>query len=426
MAEETKVTAVEVEEPKTRAEKEEAVAEKAGMPIDKDGVYKLDLDKFNQENKQEDAVQEQSTDEVPVRDESKTSEEVREGNVEATDEKPAGEEVGNEDVRDKETPIIEEVTDETTETNTTDETGVDRSAEVADTTPEQEEVLQKTETQEPVDLPENIQNVIDFMKDTGGTLEDYVKLNNDFSNVDDNTLMVEYYKKTKPHLSYDEIAFLMDDKFSVDESLDTDKDVKRKQLALKEEVANAKNFFKSQKDQYYKEVKLGSKLLPEQQKAIEFFNRYNEEQKTAEELLQKQTSHFDNETNKVFNSEFKGFNFKVGDKKYRFNVSDVNKIKETQADLFNVFNKYVNKDTNLLGDAAGYHKALFAASNPDALANHFYEQGKAEAIKEMSASAKNINMDPRKTSQTIETGGTQVRVVGGLDSSKLKLKLKNY
>jgi len=421
MAEETKVTAVEVEEPKTRAEKEEAVAEKAGMPIDKDGVYKLDLDKFNQENKQEDAVQEQSTDEVPVQDAPANSEEVVE-EVQAETKEPAGE--SNADVQ--ETPIIEEVTDETTETNTTDETGVDGSTEVANTIPEQEEVLQKTETQEPVDLPENIQNVVDFMKDTGGTLEDYVKLNNDFSNVDDNTLMVEYYKKTKPHLSYDEIAFLMDDKFSVDESLDTDKDVKRKQLALKEEVANAKNFFKSQKDQYYKEVKLGSKLLPEQQKAIEFFNRYNEEQKTAEELLQKQTSHFDNETKKVFNSEFKGFNFKVGDKKYRFNVSDVNKTKETQADLFNVFNKYVNKDTNLLGDAAGYHKALFAASNPDALANHFYEQGKAEAIKEMSASAKNINMDPRKTSQTIETGGTQVRVVGGLDSSKLKLKLKNY
>jgi hypothetical protein len=421
MAEEIKVTAVEVEEPKTRAEKEEAVAEKAGMPIDKDGVYKLDLDKFNQENKQEDAVQEQSTDEVPVQDAPANSEEVVE-EVQAETKEPAGE--SNADVQ--ETPIIEEVTDETTETNTTDETGVDGSTEVADTIPEQEEVLQKTETQEPVDLPENIQNVVDFMKDTGGTLEDYVKLNNDFSNVDDNTLMVEYYKKTKPHLSYDEIAFLMDDKFSVDESLDTDKDVKRKQLALKEEVANAKNFFKSQKDQYYKEVKLGSKLLPEQQKAIEFFNRYNEEQKTAEELLQKQTSHFDNETKKVFNSEFKGFNFKVGDKKYRFNVSDVNKTKETQADLFNVFNKYVNKDTNLLGDAAGYHKALFAASNPDALANHFYEQGKAEAIKEMSASAKNINMDPRKTSQTIETGGTQVRVVGGLDSSKLKLKLKNY
>ena len=183
---------------------------------------------------------------------------------------------------------------------------MDGSTEVADPAPEQEEVLSEEKTQEPVNLPENIEDLVNFMQETGGTIEDYVALNTDFSNVDDNTLMVEYYKKTKPHLSYDEIAFLMEDKFSIDEELDTDRDVKRKQLAQKEEIAKAKNFFNSQKDQYYKEVKLSSNLLPEQQKAVDFFNRYNEEQKTAEELLQKQTSHFDNETSKVFNSEFKG------------------------------------------------------------------------------------------------------------------------
>ena len=342
--------------------------------------------------------------------------------VQAETKEPAGE--SDADVQ--ETPIIEEITDETNETNTTDETGVDGSAEAADPAPEQEEVLQKTETQEPVDLPENIQDLVDFMNETGGTLEDYVKLNADYSNTDDNTLLVEYYKKTKPHLSYDEIAFLMEDKFSIDEELDTDKDVKRKKLALKEEVANAKNFLTSQKDQYYKEVKLGSKLLPEQQKAIDFFNRYNDEQKSAEELLQKQTSHYNSETNKVFNSEFKGFNFKVGDKRYRFNVSDVNKVKENQSDLLNVFNKYVTED-KLLTNAQDFHKSLFAASNPDAIANHFYDQGKADAIKQMTAEAKNINMDPRKTADgVVEAGGVKVRALTGDNSSKLKLKLKNY
>jgi hypothetical protein len=403
------------------AEKEETVAENAGMPIDKDGVYKLDLDKFNQENKQEDAVQEQSTDEVPVQDAPANSEEVVE-EVQAETKEPAGE--GDANVQ--ETPIIEEITDETNETNTTDDAGVDGSTEVTNATPEQEEVLQKTETQEPVDLPENIQDLVDFMNETGGTLEDYVKLNADYSNTDDNTLLVEYYKKTKPHLSYDEISFLMEDKFSIDEELDTDRDVKRKKLALKEEVANAKNFLTSQKDQYYKEVKLGSKLLPEQQKAIDFFNRYSDEQKSAEELLQKQTSHYNSETNKVFNSEFKGFNFKVGDKRYRFNVSDVNKVKENQSDLLNVFNKYVTED-KLLTNAQDFHRSLFAASNPDAIANHFYDQGKADAIKQMTAEAKNINMDPRKTADGIvEAGGVKVKALSGDNSSKLKLKLKNY
>ena len=421
MAEEVKVTAVEAEEPKSMAEQEQAVAESAGISIEEDGVYKLDLDKFNEQNQETDAVQEQSTDEVSVQDAPANSEEVVE-EVQAETKEPAGE--GDADVQ--ETPIIEEITDETNETNTTDETGMDGSTEVADATPEQEEVLQKTETQEPVDLPENIQDLVNFMNETGGTLEDYVKLNTDYSNTDDNTLLVEYYKKTKPHLSYDEIAFLMEDKFSIDEELDTDKDVKRKKLALKEEVANAKNFLTSQKDQYYKEVKLGSKLLPEQQKAIDFFNRYNDEQKSAEELLQKQTSHYNSETNKVFNSEFKGFNFKVGDKRYRFNVSDVNKVKENQSDLLNVFNKYVTED-KLLTNAQDFHKSLFAASNPDAIANHFYDQGKADAIKQMTAEAKNINMDPRKTADgVVEAGGVKVKALSGDNSSKLKLKLKNY
>ena len=169
----------------------------------------------------------------------------------------------------QETPIIEEITNETNETDTTNETGVDGSVEATDSSPEQKEVLPEKETHEPVDLPENIQDVVKFMEETGGTLEDYVKLNADYSSTDDNTLLVEYYKKTKPHLSYDEIAFLMEDKFSIDEELDTDRDVKRKKLAIKEEVANDKNFLTSQKDKYYKEVKVGSKLAHEQKKAID-------------------------------------------------------------------------------------------------------------------------------------------------------------
>ena len=406
MAEEIKVTALDAE-PKTMAEKEEAVAENAGMPITEDGVYKLDLNKFNEEN-QQDAVQEQETEDGVLRGSGENEEAGQEAEVELQ---------GVREEEKVEAPIIEEVVE--------DEQTVDEPAPVVTEEKPQEEIVEEKKEPE-INLPENIQDLVNFMNETGGTLEDYVKLNADYTGVDDNTLLVEYYKKTKPHLSYDEIAFLMEDKFSIDEELDTDRDVKRKKLALKEEVANAKNFLTSQKDQYYKEVKLGSKLLPEQQKAIEFFNRYNDEQKSAEELLQKQTSHYNSETNKVFNSEFKGFNFKVGDKRYRFNVSDVNKVKENQSDLLNVFNKYVTED-KLLTNAQDFHKSLFAASNPDAIANHFYDQGKADAIKQMTAEAKNINMDPRKTADgVVEAGGVKVRALSGDNSSKLKLKLKNY
>ena len=412
MAEDIKVSAVEAEEPKSMAEKEETVLENAGISTKEDGMYKLDLNKINEQNQQENAVQEQSTDEIPVRDESGASEEVVE-EVQAETEEPTGES----DANVQETPVLEEITDE-------QETSNDE-APVA-TEQEESKVEQVEEQKEEINLPENIQDLVKFMQETGGTLDDYVRLNADYDNTDDDTLLVEYYKQTKPHLSYDEIQFLMEDEFSYDEEIDEERTIKRKNLARKEAIANAKSFLTGLKDQYYKEVKLGSKLLPEQQKAVDFFNRYNNEQKQAEELLAKQTSHFQNETNKVFNNDFKGFNFNVGNKKYRFNVGDVNKVKENQSDLLNVFNKYVNED-KLLTDAPNFHKSLFAASNPDAIANHFYEQGKADAIKQMTAEAKNINMDPRKTADGyVEAGGVKVKALSGDNSSKLKLKLKNY
>jgi hypothetical protein len=413
MAQEIKAKAVEAEE-KSIAEKEEAVQKPSNFD-EETGVYKVNL---NEPKEEQDAVQEQKTEDGVLRGSSENEKAGQEAEVELQDVR---------EEKEIEEPVLEEITDETTETDNTDETGVDRSVEATDPTPEQKEVLseEKTQEQKPeVEYPENMMDLVKFMNETGGTIEDYVRLNADYTNVDENTLLVEYYKQTKPHLSYDEIQFLMEDNFSFDQEVDEEREIKRKKLALKEEVANAKNFLTGLKDQYYKEVKLGSKLLPEQQKAIEFFNRYNEEQKSAEELLQKQTTHFEQETSKVFNNDFKGFNFKVGDKKYRFNVKDINKVKSQN--ISNVFDKFVNEDS-LLTNSADFHKALFAASNADSIANHFYEQGKADAIKQITADAKNINMDPRKTSDGyVEAGGVKVKAISGNNDSGLKIKLKNY
>jgi hypothetical protein len=404
MAEDIKVSAVD-EQPKSIAEKEETVLENAGISTKEDGMYKLDLNKINEQNQQEDAVQEQSTDESVLRGSSENEEAGQKAEVEL------------QEVQQEETPIVEEITDE-------QETSNDETAVAAEQKESEVEPVEETEVKEELNLPENIQDLIKFMEETGGSLEDYTRLNADYSNVDDNTLLTEYYKQTKPHLSYDEIQFLMEDEFSFDEEIDEERIIKRKKLAHKEAVANAKDFLTGLKDQYYKEVKLGSKLAPEQQKAIDFFNRYNNEQKSADELLAKQTAHFEQETSKVFNDNFKGFNFTVGDKKYRFNVKDVSKLKSQN--LSNVFDKYVNENS-LLDNAADFHKALFAASNSDAIANHFYEQGKADAIKQMTAEAKNINMDPRKTADGyVEAGGIKVKAISGDNNSGLKVKLKNY
>ena len=277
-----------------------------------------------------------------------------------------------------------------------------------------------------VELPENVEELVKFMNETGGTLEDYVRLNADYSNVDGEALLREYYKSTKPHLSSDEVNFMLEDNFKYDEQVDEPRDIKRKQLAYKEAVAQAKNHLDGLKAQYYKEVKLGSKLAPEQQKAIDFFNRYNKEQAQVTELTAKQQKHFNQQTDQVFNEKFKGFDFQVGDKKYRYNVKDAQQTREAQSDVLNVFSKYIDKN-NMLQDAKGYHKSLFAARNADALANHFYEQGKADAIKQLTSEAKNINVDGRKTSDgVVNVGGQKVKVISGDNSSSRKFKLKNY
>ena len=418
MSEKIKAKVIDAEEPSIQ-EKEEIVQKNAGFDKES-GVYKVDLSKppvtEEQTKDKTDAVQEQSADEVPVRDESEPSEEVVEEVQNESEESSEQKEEEEKEI------VLQEITDET---DTTDEAGMDGSDEATNAAPEQEEVLQKEEAQEQVDYPENIMDLVKFMNETGGTLEDYVALNKDYEKFENMDLLHEYYTQAKPHLSVDEIAFLIDDKFSFDEEVDDPKDIKRKKLAFKEEVAQAKNHLEGTKANYYKEIKAGARLTPEQQKAMDFFNRYNEESAEQEKTTQSQRNVFDNKTKSLFNNQFKGFEYNVGDKRYRFNIKNVNEVKETQSDINNFVKRFLN-EKNEMKDAAGYHKSLFTAMNADAIANHFYEQGKADAIKTSVKSAKNINMDPRSSHQEIEVGGIKARVISGDDSSKLKLKLKNY
>jgi hypothetical protein len=191
-------------------------------------------------------------------------------------------------------------------------------------------------------------------------------------------------------------------------------------LAHKEAVANAKNFLTGLKDKYYKEVKLGSKLLSDQQKAVDFFNRYNKEQ----EGVQQRSDVFNKKTNEVFTDQFKGFEYSIGEKRFRFNVKDVDKVKNNQSNINNFVKPFLNKN-NEMDNAKAYHKSLFTAMNADAVANHFYQQGKADAMKESVAKAKNVNMDPRQqfTGQ-VEAGGMKVRAITGDNANKLRVKIK--
>tara|TARA_R110002072_G_scaffold54882_4_gene143521 strand:- start:875 stop:2098 length:1224 start_codon:yes stop_codon:yes gene_type:complete len=366
-----------------------------------DDIIKVDLSKPKEEEKVENVVEEQE----PVAEEPTTSEAVGEQNPESEPEQESEKQVPE----DEQDSVLSEVTEEEVQEQT------------EELTDKVEEAVKEQE-QTGVDLPENIQKVVDFMNETGGDLQDYVKLNQDYSKLNDNFLLAEYYRQTKPHLSQDEVSFLMEDTFSYDEEVDEERDIKRKKLALKEQVANARVHLDGLKSKYYEEIKMGSKLAPEQQKAVDFFNRYNQETEESNKLAEKQKSIFLNKTNQVFNDQFKGFDYDVGDKKYRFNVKESDKVKETQSDINNFVKKFLNKN-NEVEDAKGYHKSLFTAMNPDAVAKHFYDQGKADAIKDSVTKSKNISMDSRQLHGNMEAGGVKVKVLGD-DANSFKFKIK--
>ena len=376
---------------------------KAKSVAEEQTVTKVDLS--NSLKKEKDAVQKQSTDEGPVRDESKTSEEVQEGNDEKTNEEPAGE---NTSVQNDQ-PVIEEVTEEEQE-------------EVEEVAEQIEEAVAEAEaTGKPVS--EKIQKLIDFMEETGGDLQDYVKLNRDYSKDSDMNVLQEYYKQTKPHLTSEEVDFLMEDKFSFNQDEDDEKEIRRKKLALKEQVADARSHLDGQKSKYYEEIKSGVKLTTEQQKAINFFDRYNKESAETKKTAEANKRTFLNKTDQVFNKNFKGFEYNVGDKRYRFNVNNASEVKETQSDINNFVKKFLNKQ-NVIDDAKGYHKSLFTAMNADTVAKHFYEQGKADGIKATIAKDKNINTQARQAHGEVNVSGVKVRVLGE-NSNDFKFKIKN-
>ena len=382
-------------------EETQQVEESKFMSEGDDSVIKVDLSKPLTENEKP-----EETEETPT---SETDDSGVAGGDEGTPAAEEQEEVQSE-TEAQESPVLEEITDEEVEEK------------VEEVKEEIEEAIAEAEATGK-SLPENIQKLMDFMDETGGDLEDYVRLNQDYSKLDNTSLLREYYKQTKPHLDSEEIDFLMKENFSYDEDVDEDIDIRKKKIALKEQVAEAKAYLDGQKSKYYNEIKAGSKLTPEQQKAMDFFNRYNKESEETQKAVKRSSDVFEKKTNNLFNDKFKGFEYNVGDKKYRFNIKDVNGVKQAQSDINNFMSKFVDENKSL-ADAKGYHKALYTAMNPDTIAQHFYEQGKADALKNSIAKSKNVDMTPRQGHTKFEAGGIKVKVLGDT-SSDYKFKIRN-
>ena len=394
MAEETK----KVEEPKIDDKVGKLKIKKRTYSNEKNNEpTKIDLSKPQFENEE---VEKQPVDEdvVVVNPEPETKEDVVEDNkVEAKEEIK----------QDNDVPVLEEITEE----------------DLVETEEKIEEAIAEAkQTGQP--LPEKVEKLIKFMEETGGDLNDYVKLNRDISKMDDSEVLDEYYRETKSHLSPEERNYLLEDKFGFDEDEDDPKVIQRKKIALKEQVAEAKAHLDRQKSKYYEEIKAGERLTPEAKKAMDFFNRYNKDTEKQKKLTEANKKQFKLKTDSVFNKDFKGFDYQVGDKRFRFNVKNADEVKTNQSDINNFVNKFVDKESKTINDAAGYHKSLFTAMNADAVAKHFYEQGRADAIKGQVAKDKNIDMNPRKTHGEVNVGGVKYKVLGD-STDGLKLKIKN-
>ena len=408
MEENVTVNVVENKEEVSTQEKEAAVLQEAvdkgevdsNYGFQEDGVYRINVDKPPTKEK-ENAVQEQETTSVSVGDEAgdskKVDEEIRVEDKEEPEEKITPlEEIVEEPVIEEEQPIEEKIVEETVEKQ-----------------PQPQKDIK-------IEYPENIQKLVDFMQETGGSLEDYVNLNKDYSQMDNSSLVYEYYKTTKPHLDNEDINFLMQKNFSYDEETDESSDIRAKQVLFKEELYNAKKYFNDSKSKYYADLKLSKQndIPDEYVNALEYYK----EQQSEKENWNKQQKSFLEKTEKVFDNNFKGFDFQVEDKKFRFKIDNKEKVKEYQSDLKNFINEFIDKDGNL-GDASSYHKALFVGRNADKIAAHFYEQGRADAIKTQAKESKNIDMSPRADNSVITTSsGDKIRVVTGDSSDKLRIK----
>ena len=357
-------------------------------------TVKLDLSK-----KQEDAVQEPETKEVVLQ-----SDETKE------EQKLGLQEVGETHEEQKPTEESLSPVSEITEEEVKEETKIVEQE-------LKEAIRDEKVTGKP--LPENIEKLVSFMEETGGDINDYVRLNADYTNISEDVLLREYYKQTKPHLDREEIDFILEDNYSWDEDVDEERAIKKKKLAYKEEIAKARNFLEQTKSKYYDEIKLRPGVTQEQQKAMDFFNRYNKEQ----DIATQQHAEFEKRTNQMFSNEFKGFEFNVGEKRFRYGVSNPQEVAKSQSNLSHFVKKFLNEDGSVK-DHVGYHKAIYAAENADTIAKHFYEQGKADAVKDVVAKSKNINVESRTPASEgdVYVGGFKVKAISGVDSSRLKIK----
>tara|TARA_R110000868_G_scaffold17240_3_gene75905 strand:+ start:1439 stop:2584 length:1146 start_codon:yes stop_codon:yes gene_type:complete len=332
-------------------------------------------------------------------------------------------EISNENDTEKETPSSETI-DETPSLELNDENVLsyikDRyNKDISSVN----ELFEEKEANE--ELPEDVSAYLKYKKDTGRGIQDFYNLQKDYDSMEDDSVLASYYSITEEGLDAIDIQDIIEEKFNFDEELDEPRDIKKVKLAKKRELAKAKKFLNEQKDKYKMPLESSRDQLSEdQQENLNAYESYLKESKTIEEQTKKKYNYFLNKTDEVFNNEFKGFEFNVGDNNITFKPGTGEELKNVQSDVNNYINKFMDKQTGLIADPKGYHRSLAVAMNPDKFAQFFYDQGVSATVDNVSRKSKNINMDIRSAAQqTVTKDGMKIRAVGNTESGRgLKIR----
>lgn len=282
-----------------------------------------------------------------------------------------------------------------------------------------DELMEQRQVNE--ELPEDVSAYLNYKKDTGRGFDDFLKLRKDYDAIDPDSLLREYLADTQQNLDSEDIDVLMEE-YTYDEDLDEESKIKRTKIARKKAIAEAKNYFNSQKEKYkFPLESSGMGLSPEEKEEFEAYRQYTKQSKTIEEESNRKRRWFDQKTEEVFSKDFKGFEFDINDKKILFAPGSGSELKSAQSSPLNFVNKFLD-ESGLIKDAAGYHKSLSIAMNPEKFAKFFYEQGQADATDDVLRKTKNINMSERRAPEVVNKGGMQVKAVAPDSGKSLKIR----
>lgn len=284
---------------------------------------------------------------------------------------------------------------------------LDELAEVRETAPE---------------LPDDVAAYYKFKQETGRGLEDFMKVNRNLDEVNGDALLKEYLLLTEDGLDSEDVDMMMEE-YTYDEDLDDEADIKKAKLAKKKAIAKAKKYFEEQKEKYQAPLESRGAASLEDSEEYQAYKQYVEQAKTYQEEQKRRKEWFDEKTNEVFSDGFKGFEFSIDNKSYVYTPGDRTELKKLQQTPEAWLNKYLD-DKGLVKDAAGYHKSLAVAMNPEKFAQFFYEQGQANAVDDVMRKTKNINMSERAAPQSTTKGGLKIRAVNQDSGRGLKIKTR--